>query len=254
MANSPQTYGTRTVDTPVDQGLRAYMLGIYNYMAGGIALTGLMAYLVFSFAVTSDPAQAVATLRDGVYLTQLGSTLFISPLKWVVMLSPLAFVMFLSFGMNRMSVGTAQMLFWAFAAVMGLSMGSIFIVFTTTSIGRVFFITAAAFGALSLYGYTTKRDLSAFGSFLFMGLIGIVIASLVNLFLQSTAMQFVLSVLGVLIFSGLTAWDTQRLKESYYENMGQEAAAKLSIVGALSLYLNFINLFQSLLMIFGDRR
>lgn len=238
----------------VDAGLRSYMLGIYNYMAGGIALTGLTAYIVYALSVTADPSQAAAILRESIYLTEFGRVLFLSPLMWLIVLSPLAFIMFLSFGLNRMSVSTAQILFWAFAAVMGLSMGSIFLAYTMTSIGRIFFITAAAFGALSLYGYTTKRDLSAFSSFLIMGLIGIVIAGLVNLFLQSTAMQFVLSVMAVLIFSGLTAWDTQRLKESYYENMGQEAAAKLSIIGALSLYLNFINLFQSLLYLFGDRR
>lgn len=254
MAQTPQTYGARTMDMSVDQGLRFYMLGIYNYMAGGIALTGLLAYVVYSLSVAADPSQAVVTLSNGVPLTETGRLLFTGPIMWLVMLSPLAFVMFLSLGINRMSAGTAQLLFWAFAAVMGISMGSIFLAFTTTSVGRIFFITAAAFGALSLYGYTTKRDLSGFGSFLFMGLIGVVIASLVNIFMQSSAMQFVLSVASVLIFSGLTAWDTQRLKEAYYGNMGQEATSKLSIIGALSLYLNFINLFQSLLVLFGDRR
>jgi FtsH-binding integral membrane protein len=254
MANSPQSYGTRAADMSVDAGLRAYMLGIYNYMAGGVALTGIVSYLVYMFAVTADPSQAVMTLGNGVALTSFGQTVFASPLMWLFVLSPLAFVLILSFGINRMNVSTAQITFWAFAAVMGLSMGSIFIVYTATSVGRVFFITAATFGALSLYGYTTKRDLSAMGAFMFMGLIGLVIASLVNLFLHSTAMQFVLSVMGVIIFAGLTAWDNQRLKESYYAGMGSELAAKASIMGALSLYLDFINLFQSLLYLMGNRR
>lgn len=254
MANSPQNYGARTADMAIDQGLRRYMLGIYNYMTGGVALTGLVSALVYMFAVAGDGTQAAAVLPNGVALTEFGRTLFTTPLAIVAALSPLAFVLFLSFGINRMSAGTAQLVFWAFAAVMGLSMGSIFLTYTLTSVGRVFFISAATFGALSLYGYTTKRDLTAFGSFLFMGLVGLVIASIVNIFLASSAIQFALSVMGVLIFAGLTAWDTQRLKESYYAGMGTEETTKLSIMGALSLYLDFINLFMSLLRIFGDRR
>ena len=255
MFNTPNTYGTpATTSMAVDQGLRSYMLGIYNYMAGGVALTGLIAALVFMFAVASDPTQAVGTLPNGIALTEFGRVLFVSPLKWVFALAPLGFVMFLSFGINRMSASTAQLVFWAFAATMGLSMGSIFMSYTFTSIGRIFFISAASFGALSIYGYTTKRDLTAIGSFLIMGLIGIILASLVNLFFQSTALQFALSIIGVLIFAGLTAYDTQRLKESYYVGMDGEMARKQSIMGALTLYLDFINLFLMLLRLFGDRR
>jgi FtsH-binding integral membrane protein len=219
----------------IDEGLRAYMLAIYNYMGLGLAMTGLTAFVV----ATSPPLMAV---------------IFGTPLKWVVMLAPLAFVFFLSARVHRMSVSAAQLTFWAFAIVMGLSMASIFLVFTGTSIARVFFITAATFGAVSLYGYTTKRDLSQFGSFLVMGLIGIVIASLVNLFLGSSALQFAISVIGVLVFTGLTAWDTQRLKEEYVESAGSELVAKQAIMGALSLYLNFINLFMMLLQLFGQNR
>ncbi len=219
----------------IDEGLRAYMLAIYNYMGLGLAITGLTAFVV----ATSPPLMAV---------------IFGTPLKWVVMLAPLAFVFFLSARVHRMSVSAAQLTFWAFAIVMGLSMASIFLVFTSTSIARVFFITAATFGAVSLYGYTTKRDLSQFGSFLVMGLIGIVIASLVNLFLGSSALQFAISVIGVLVFTGLTAWDTQRLKEEYVESAGGEIVAKQAIMGALSLYLNFINLFVMLLQLFGQNR
>ncbi len=219
----------------IDEGLRSYMLSIYNYMGLGLALTGLTAFVV----ATSPTLMAV---------------IFGTPLKWVVMLAPLGFVFFLSARVHRMSVAAAQIAFWAFAIAMGLSLASIFLVFTGTSIARVFFITAATFGAVSLYGYTTKRDLSQFGSFLVMGLIGIVIASLVNLFLGSSALQFAISVIGVLVFTGLTAWDTQRLKEEYVESLGQELIAKNAIMGALSLYLNFINLFVMLLQLFGQNR
>jgi FtsH-binding integral membrane protein len=219
----------------IDEGLRSYMLAIYNYMGLGLAITGLTAFVV----ATSPPLMAA---------------IFGTPLKWVVMLAPLAFVFFLSARVSRMSVSAAQLAFWAFAIVMGLSMASIFLVFTGTSIARVFFITAATFGAVSLYGYTTKRDLSQFGSFLIMGLIGIVIASLVNLFLGSSALQFAISVIGVLVFTGLTAWDTQRLKEEYVESASGELVAKQAIMGALSLYLNFINLFMMLLQLFGQNR
>mgnify|MGYP001123473140 FL=1 len=219
----------------IDEGLRSYMLAIYNYMGLGLAITGLTAFVV----ATSPPLMAA---------------IFGTPLKWVVMLAPLAFVFFLSARVSRMSVSAAQLAFWAFAIVMGLSMASIFLVFTGTSIARVFFITAATFGAVSLYGYTTKRDLSQFGSFLIMGLVGIVIASLVNLFLGSSALQFAVSVIGVLVFTGLTAWDTQRLKEEYIESATGELVAKQAIMGALSLYLNFINLFMMLLQLFGQNR
>ena len=238
----------------VDEGLRAYMLTVYNYMAAGVALTGIVAYMLFSAAVTGDPGSAVARLGNGIMLTEFGRTLYVSPLRWVLMLAPLAFVFFLSFRVYQMSVGAAQLTFWLFAAVMGASLSTIFLVYTGASITRVFFITAAAFAGLSLWGYTTRRDLSGWGTFLFMGLIGIIIAALVNIFLQSSAMQFAISVIGVLVFAGLTAYDTQRIKDGYYEIAGNaELAAKTAIMGALSLYLDFINMFTSLLYLFGDR-
>ncbi len=250
----------RTRGDVVDAGLRAYMLSVYNYMAAGVALTGLVAYAIYTLAVTTDPAMAaqaggrVMGLRNGLFLTQFGQLMFASPLKWVVMLAPLGMVFFLSFRVDKMSVGAAQISFWTFAALMGASMSTIFLVFTGVSITRVFFITAATFGALSLWAYTTKKDLSGWGTFLFMGLIGVVIASLVNIFLQSSALQFAISAIGVLVFAGLTAYDTQRIKDMYYEVAGDVAVmTKAAIMGALTLYLDFINLFQSLLYLFGNR-
>jgi FtsH-binding integral membrane protein len=218
----------------IDAGLRAHMLRVYSYMAGGLALTGIVAYT----AAASGFYQAIAG----------------TPLIWIVMLAPLGFVLVLSFGIQRMSAGTAMLLFWLYAAVMGLSLGSIFLVYIGTSIARVFFITAATYGAMSLYGYTTRSDLSGFGSFLLMGLIGIVIASLVNVFVGSTALQFAISVMGVLLFVGLTAYDTQRIKEMYLESDTVEIAGKKAVLGALALYLDFINLFMMLLQLFGQRR
>ena len=221
-----------------DEGLRSFMLSVYNYMGLGLAITGLVA-----LAVASSPA---------IYMP-----IFTTPLKWVVILAPLGFVMFLSARIHAMSVSAAQLTFWLFAGVMGISMASIFLVFTGESIARVFFVTAATFGAVSLYGYTTKRDLSGVGSFLFMGLIGIVIASLVNIFIGSSALQFAVSVIGVLVFTGLTAWDTQRLKEQYLGSLqyaGADIAGKTAVMGALSLYLNFINLFTMLLQLMGNQR
>jgi FtsH-binding integral membrane protein len=218
----------------VDAGLRQYMLSIYNYMTAGLAITGLVAFLV-----ASSPAAM--------------SVIFGTPLKWVVMLAPLGFVFLFAAKVHTMKPSTAQMLFWAFAALMGLSMASIFIVFTGTSIARVFFITAAAFGATSLYGYTTKRDLTKMGSFLMMGLIGIVIASLVNIFVGSSALQFAISVIGVIVFTGLTAYDTQRLKELYAETYDSDSVSRMAIMGALQLYLDFINLFTMLLNLMGTR-
>ena len=229
------------------------MLRVYNYMAIGLVITGVAALAVVNFATTSDATGAAAQLSNGMYLTQFGVTLYTSPLKWVVMLAPLAFIFILGARMQRMSLSSAQMMFWAFAAIMGVSLSSIFLVYTAESIVRVFFITAAAFGALSLYGYTTKKDLSGWGSFLFMGLIGIIIAALVNLFLQSSALQFAISVIGVLVFAGLTAYDTQRIKEMYYVGDDGTVAGRKAIMGALSLYLNFINMFVMLLSLFGNR-
>ncbi|MBN9530671.1 MAG: Bax inhibitor-1/YccA family protein [Alphaproteobacteria bacterium] len=217
-----------------DEGLRRHMLRVYNYMGLGLALTGLVA-----FVVGTTPALFVP--------------IFSTPLKWVVMLAPLAFVFFLSFRIHAISAATAQTLFWVFCAVMGLSLASVFLIYTGVSIARTFFITAVMFGATSLYGYTTKRDLSKMGSFLMMGLIGIVIASLVNIFLGSTMLQFVISVIGVIVFTGLTAYDTQSIKEQYAENYDAESTQKMAVFGALSLYLNFINLFQILLSFTGQR-
>jgi len=229
-----QTGAGRLDRTVFDEGLRQHMLRVYNYMGIGLVLTGLVAYIV-----GTTPALYVP--------------IFSTPLKWVVMLAPLAFVLFFSFRMQTISAAGAQGMFWAFCAVMGLSMASIFLVFTGTSIARTFFIAAAMFGATSLYGYTTKRDLSQFGSFLIMGLIGVVIASLVNLFLASSTLQFVVSIVGILVFVGLTAWDTQSIKEQYAENFDAESQQKLAVFGAFSLYLNFINIFQLLLNFTGQR-
>jgi FtsH-binding integral membrane protein len=247
-------------DVAVDEGLRTYMLSVYNYMAAGIALTGVVAYVISSWAVTSDPSLAaqgtrgLLALRDGQFLTPFGQAIYASPLRWVIMLAPLGFVFFLSWRIYKMSVSAAQISFWAFAAVMGLSLSSIFLIYTGQSIAQVFFVTAAAFGALSLYGYTTKKDLSGWGSFLFMGLVGIIIAAIVNIFLQSSALQFAISVIGVLVFAGLTAYDTQQIKDGYYEVMGNATAlTKGAIMGALRLYLDFINMFIMLLSLFGNR-
>jgi FtsH-binding integral membrane protein len=235
--NTPYAWqgaAARTTGAVFDAGLRQHMLRVYNYMGIGLAVTGLVA-----LAVASTPALYVP--------------IFQTPLKWVVMLAPLAFVFFFTFRMQSMSAAAAQMTFWAFCAVIGLSLASVFLVFTGTSIARTFFITATMFGATSLYGYTTRRDLSQFGSFLFMGLIGIVIASLVNLFIGSSALQFAISIIGVLVFTGLTAYDTQSIKEQYAEGFGHETNNKMAVFGALSLYLNFINLFQLLLSLTGER-
>lgn len=250
-----QTVGARPGTAAViDEGLRSYMLRVYNYMGIGLGITGLVSYLAYMLAVTSDPASAAGSIGNGMMVTQFGAMLFTSPLAYVVMLSPLAFVLALSFGISRMRTSTAQLVFWAFAVVMGLSLSSIFLVYSHASIARVFFITAAMFGGMSLYGYTTKRDLTGMGSFLMMGLIGIIIASLVNIFIASSALQFAVSVIGVLIFVGLTAYDTQKIKEMYIAADGAEVMGKKAIMGALNLYLDFINLFLMLLRLMGDRR
>jgi len=239
---APYSVGTGTA-AEIDRGLRAHMLHVYNYMASGVLLTGIIAMVVSNMAV-----------NDAGQLTALGQAIYLSPLKWVVMLSPLALVMVMSFGLNKLSLFALQASFWGFAALMGLSISSIFLMYTDESIAKVFFITAAMFGSLSLYGYTTKRDLGPVGKFMFMGLIGIIIASVVNIFMASSMMSFVISVIGVIVFAGLTAYDTQRIKELYYEGYGEEQTAKLSLMGALSLYLNFINMFMMLLRLFGTAR
>jgi FtsH-binding integral membrane protein len=232
-----------SADASIDQGLRAYMLKVYNLMALGLAITGVAAWAAFNFSVTGDGQ-----------LTPFGVLIFQSAFRWVVIFAPLALVFFLSFRINSMSVAAAQATFWAYAGLVGLSLAVIFLVYTQTSIVRTFFITATAFGALSLYGYTTKRDLTAMGSFLIMGVFGIIIASLVNIFLQSSALQFAISAIGVLVFAGLTAFDTQKIKEMYYDGDGEVVAGRKAIMGALRLYLDFINLFMFLLQFLGDRR
>ncbi|MBX3583400.1 MAG: Bax inhibitor-1/YccA family protein [Rhizobiaceae bacterium] len=241
------------VDTSIDEGLRAYMIKVYNLMALGLAITGVAALATVTMATTNDPASAVATLANGKMLTSFGVAIFGSPLKWVVMLAPLGMVFFLSARIHTLSVSAAQTMFWVFAALMGLSLSSIFLVYTTQSIVQTFFITAAAFGSLSLWGYTTRRDLTGMGTFLFMGLIGLIIAMVVNIFLASPAMQFAISAIGVLIFAGLTAYDTQKIKEMYFEGDEVLVAGRKAIMGALTLYLDFINLFTFLLSFLGNR-
>ena len=233
-----------------DVGLRAHMIRVYNYMAGGVALTGLVAWFTYQASVVTNASGTIVSL------TPFGQTLFESPLKWVLMLAPLGLVFFMSFRINHMQASTAKLLFFVYAGVMGMSLAIIFMLYTQTSITRVFFISAATFGALSLYGYTTQRSLDGMGSFLIMGLFGLIIASLVNIFLGSSMLQFVVSVVGVGIFAGLTAWDTQRLKNDYiygYASAGGDIAERAAITGALSLYLNFINLFTLLLQLLGQR-
>ena len=239
---------TKTVDqAAIDEGLRAYMLKVYNYMTTGLVLTGFIAYFF-------GKASVEAYVPGGVILTPVGNMLFNSGLSFVIMLAPLGFVFYLSARINRMSTASAQITFWLFASIMGLSLASIFVQFTHSSIARVFFITAGTFGAMSLYGYTTKKDLTKLGGFLFMGLIGIIIASIVNIFFQSGMMAFVISVIGVLVFVGLTAYDTQNIKNMYYEGDSEEIGSKKALMGALKLYLDFINLFILLLQLFGQRR
>ena len=228
------TAGAGVRDQAYDAGLRSYMLSVYNYMASGVLLTGIVAMLFASWS--GMPA------------------VLNSPLRWVIMLAPLAFIMVLSFGITRLSTAAAQGLYWAFAVVMGLSLSSIFLVYTGTSIATTFFATAAAFAGLSLYGYTTKRDLSAFGTFLIMGVVGLLVASLINLFVQSSGFQLVISFVGVLLFAGLTAYDTQRIKGVYDQVAGTDFVGKAVVMGALSLYLDFVNMFTFLLQLMGDRR
>lgn len=240
-------------DAMIDEGLRSYMVKVYNLMAVGLAITGIAAYFTFSMATTTDPSATVAQLGNGTMLTALGAALYGSPLRWVVMLAPLGMVFFLSFRVHKMSVAAAQTTFWVYAAMMGLSLSSIFVVYTGQSIVQTFFVTAASFGALSLYGYTTKKNLSGMGSFLIMGLFGLIIASIVNIFLQSSAMGFAISAIGVLIFAGLTAYDTQKIKEMYFDGDDVAVAGRKAIMGALTLYLDFINLFTFLLQFLGNR-
>lgn len=220
----------------IDAGLRAHMLRVYNYMAAALGITGIIAYVVGTTPELINPIVE-------------NTVLF-----FIIAFAPLGLVLFLSFRIGKMSLQAAQMSFWAYAALMGLSLATIFLVYTNESIARAFFITAGTFGAMSIYGYTTKRDLSAMGSFLFMGLIGVILASIVNMFMASSALSFGISVLAVLIFTGLTAYDTQKIKEMYLESDTVEHAGKKAVMGALALYLDFINIFIHLLRLFGDRR
>ena len=237
-------------DASIDEGLRAYMLRVYNTMGLGLAVSGIVALLTYTLAVSSVPT--AAALPNGVYLTDIGVALYGSPLRWVVMFAPLAFIFF-GFRPQTMSLQGLTTSFFAFSALMGLSLSSILLVYAAESVVQVFFITAAAFGSLSLWGYTTKRDLTGWGSFLFMGVIGLLIAMIVNIFLGSSALQFAISVIGVGVFAGLTAYDTQKIKEMYYAEAGHEAIGKMAVMGALSLYLDFVNMFQFLLMFLGNR-
>ncbi len=229
---SPATVGVPRATR--DAGLRSYMLSVYNYMASGVLLTGIVALLFAS--------------------SGLAEQVLMTPLRWLIVLAPLGFVMAMSFGLNKMQTSTLQMLFWAFAVTMGLSMSSIFLIYTGVSIAQTFFAVAAGFAGLSLYGYTTKKDLSGMGTFLIMGVVGLIVAMVINMFLQSPAMMLAISAIGVLLFAGLTAYDTQRIKSMYAHVAGTEMMGKVVIMGALSLYLDFINMFMFLLSFMGNRR
>ncbi|WP_336293759.1 Bax inhibitor-1/YccA family protein [Bartonella sp. CB169] len=241
-------------DASIDQGLRSYMLGVYNTMAIGLLLTAAAAYAVALLATTTDMSQAAAQINSSVYLTPFGVTFYTSPLSYIVMFAPLVAVLFLSFKINTLSTTAARSLFFGYAALVGLSLSSIILRYTTESIVQTFVITSAAFGALSLYGYTTKRDLTAMRSFLFMGLVGLVLSMIVNIFLKSNALQFTISVIGVFLFAGLTAYDTQSIKVMYYEGDADDTRGRKIIMGALNLYLDFINMFVFLLQFLGSNR
>ncbi|MGA2794158.1 MAG: Bax inhibitor-1/YccA family protein [Roseiarcus sp.] len=232
----------------IDQGLRAYMIGVYNYMTLGLGITGLFALGAFKLGVVENQAGGIIGLTD------FGRAIYVSPLHWVIVLAPLGVVFFISARINAISAASARNAFFAFSALIGLSLSALLLRYSGLSVGRAFFETAAAFGGLSLYGYTTKRDLSAFGSFMVMGLWGLVIASVVNLFLQSSGLQWALSILCIVVFSGLTAWDTQAIKQAYFAGDGYEMAQKKSVFGALRLYLDFINIFMALLQLTGSSR
>ena len=232
----------------IDAGLRAYMIRVYNTMALGVALTGIVSWFTYNAAVVTNEAGKIVSL------TPFGQTIFSGPALIVLFLATLGLVFFMSFRVQTLSVATATGLFYLYAGLLGLMLASVFMVYTGVSIARVFFITAASFGALSLWGYTTQRDLSGWGSFLIMGLFGLILASIVNIFLASSALEFVISAVGVLVFAGLTAYDTQRIKEMYDVNDDGTVAGRKAVMGALSLYLDFINMFMMLLRLFGERR
>jgi uncharacterized protein len=235
VAGAPEMVGAGADRVAYDAGLRSYMLSVYNYMASGVLLTGVVAMLFARSGMAAD-----LLLNGGI-------------MRWVIMLAPLAFILVMNFGLNKLSTAALQACFWAFAVVMGLSMSTIFLVYTGTSIAQTFFATAAAFAGLSLWGYTTKKDLSGMGTFLIMGVVGLLVASIINIFLQSGTMSLVISAVGVLIFAGLTAYDTQKIKEMYSYVAGTDMMGKTIIMGALNLYLDFVNMFQFLLSFMGDR-
>jgi FtsH-binding integral membrane protein len=243
-------FGTDRAAT-IDAGLRAYMIRVYNYMAIGVALTGVVSWLAYN-AAGGDAIQVTGNMISG--LTPFGRAIFQSPLMWVLMLAPLGLVFFISFRIQNIQASTARLLFFVYAGLMGLSLATIFLLYTHTSVTRVFFISAASFGALSLYGYTAQRSLSAMGSFLTMGLFGLLIAMVVQFFLQSPMMNFLISIAGVLIFAGFTAYDTQNIKEMYDGSDDANTGGRKAVLGALKLYLDFINLFMMLLRLLGDRR
>jgi FtsH-binding integral membrane protein len=240
------TFADRAV--AVDAGLRAYMLSVYNYMALAVALTGVVAWFTYNAAVVTDAAGAI------VGLTAFGQAIYSGPMMIVLLLGTLGLVFFISFRIQKLEFTTALTLFMIYSALLGVTVSSIFLTYTGASITRVFFISAASFGALSLWGYTTQRDLSGFGTFLIMGLFGIIIASLVNLFLKSSGLDWMISIIGVGVFAGLTAYDTQRIKEMYNSMDDAGTLGRKAVMGALSLYLDFINLFLMLLRLVGDRR
>ncbi|MGN6570375.1 MAG: Bax inhibitor-1/YccA family protein [Pseudolabrys sp.] len=241
-----QRFGAQTA--AIDAGLRAYMLRVYNYMAAGVALTGVVAWFTYNAAVVTNSAGQITGL------TAFGQAIFGGPITIVLFLATLGIVFFMSFRIDKLQPSTALMLFMGYAALLGLMLSSVFLAYTGASITRTFFISAASFGALSLYGYTTQRDLSPIGSFMIMGLFGLILASLVNIFLKSSGLEFAISAIGVVIFAGLTAWDTQRIKEMYSSYDDGTIAGRKAVMGALSLYLDFINLFLFLLRFMGDRR
>ena len=240
--------GFGTDQVAIDAGLRAYMIRVYNYMAAGVALTGIVSWLTFSQAVVTDTSGKITGL------TSLGHAIYSGPLSIVLLLGTLGLVFFMSFRINRLQPGTALMLFMVYAGLLGLMLSSIFLQYTLSSVTQTFFVSAASFGALSLYGYTTQRDLSPIGSFLIMGLFGLILAMIVQWFLKSPGLSFAISAIGVLIFAGLTAWDTQRIKEMYSAMDDGTVAGRKAVMGALSLYLDFINLFLFLLRFMGNRR
>ena len=240
----------------IDEGLRAHMNKVYGTMSVGMLITAAAAWAISGLATTADPSQATSVLPNGKLLTGFGDAIYHSPLRWIIMFAPLAFVFGFAAMINRMSAATANLVFYAFAAVMGLSLSSIFLIYTGFSIIQIFLITAIAFASLSLWGYTTKKDISGWGSFLIMGVVGLIVASIVNIFLQSPAIMFAVSAIGVLIFAGLTAYDTQKIKNEYIAHAAHgdsEWLGKSAIMGALNLYLDFINMFIFLLQLFGSR-